>query len=150
VDAYEQYVLDNAELVQFVNQARTGGTPALRQAITNELDAFGIRIGSALPAVVPGLAAADRDPVARLILAVLVESSTTLLDVSAKSDALRAEAKAELERKLTVILLGAESLAARGARTSASAKATSGAQRRPTKAAGTPKPRPRASPRDTA
>ena len=122
VAAYQRYVLDNAELVEFVNQARTGGTPPLRQAIGNELESFGIRVASAVREVVPGLKAAEADTVAQVVLAVLLESAGPLLDLAAKSEDLRDEAREALEARLTVILLGAQQLASAGSPPAAAAK----------------------------
>jgi len=112
VGTYQEYVLDNADLVQFLNQARTGGTPSLREAIGNELEFFATRIAGALREVMPGLKAADRDTVAQLILAVLVENTTAVLARSARSEPAQSELSADLERKIQLILLGAAQLAA--------------------------------------
>ena len=110
VAVYQDYVLKNTDLVQFVNQARTGGTPSLREAIDHELDFFRTRLAGALAEAMPGLPAGDRSTVAQLILAVLVENTTALLALPAKSAARRAELEEGLERKLQVVLLGAAQL----------------------------------------
>lgn len=110
VGVYQRYVVDNAESVEFVNQARTGGTPALRGAIDSELSYFSTRIAGALRALVPGLKPNERDTVAQLILAVLLENTTALLAVPTKSRALQGEFRQELEDKMRVIMLGAEQL----------------------------------------
>jgi len=112
VDAYQQYVLDNADLVLFVDQARTGGAASLRAAIGDELEFFSTRIAGALREVVPGLKPADRDTVAQLILAALLNNTTTLLALPSNSDTRRDELKDELVRKMQVIMLGAVQLSA--------------------------------------
>jgi len=111
VRGYQRYVLDNADLIQFVNQARTGGTPALRQAIGQELDFLATRIASGLRPAMPGLKPADRDTVSRVIVAVMLENTATLLAISARNKALQDELRDELVHKINVILLGAGQLA---------------------------------------
>ena len=133
VAAYQDYVLKHADLVQFVNQARTGGTPSLREAIDHELAFFRTRLAGALAEAMPTLKAADRETVAEVILAVLVENTNALLALPTRSSARRAELEEGLERKLRVVLLGAAELAGssgdRGA--SSGAGAAAGSQSKP-------------------
>jgi AcrR family transcriptional regulator len=112
VEAYETYILDHADLVSFVNQARTGGSASLREAIAHELDFFATRIATGLRELLPGLRPTDRDTVADVVIAILVENATTLLELQDGSEAKRDEAKDELVRRLLVVLLGAQQLAA--------------------------------------
>jgi AcrR family transcriptional regulator len=124
VDGYESYVLDNADLVRFANQARTGGTAPLNQAISHELEYVGTRLASGLTDVVPGLKPADRETVAALILAVLLEGLDALLTLPDRDSARQAEIRDGLVARLTIVLLGADQRAAgRPARTKSS-KAT--------------------------
>lgn len=133
VAAYQDYVLKHTDLVQFVNQARTGGTPSLREAIDHELAFFRTRLAGALAEAMPSLKAADRETVAEVILAVLVENTNALLALPTRSSARRAELEEGLERKLRVVLLGAAELAGssrdRGA--PAGAGAAAGSQSKP-------------------
>jgi AcrR family transcriptional regulator len=123
VAAYQDYVLKHADLVQFVNQARTGGTPALREAIDHELAFFRTRLAGALAEAMPTLKAADRETVAEVVLAVLVENTNALLALPTRSSARRAELEEGLERKLRVVLLGAAELAGTSGRRGPSAAA---------------------------
>ena len=108
---FETYVHGAADLVQFVNQARTGGSPRVRAAIAHELDFFVSRVAGSLPDLVPGLRPADRDTVAQLLLAVLLESTTELLATPEEDEARLAERREGLAARLRVVMLGAEELA---------------------------------------
>ena len=112
VDAYFEYVLDNVNLVQFVNQSRTGGTQALQDAIRNELHFLTGRIGTELSVVLPGLNAPSRDMIASLILSTLLENTTHLLNLPEENTALQDELKQRTIEQIHVVLLGAENLAA--------------------------------------
>jgi TetR/AcrR family transcriptional regulator, fatty acid biosynthesis regulator len=110
VTVYQDYVLDNADLVRFVDQARTGGKETLRTAIGHELDFFSARIAGGLRDVMPGLKPADRDTVSELIMAVLLDNITSLLALPRNSTSQQDELRQKMESKLHVILLGAAEL----------------------------------------
>ncbi len=107
-DAYFQYVLDNANLVQFVNQSRTGGTDALQDAIRNELQFLGGRVATELSAHLPDLNASARDMVANLIVSTLMENTTHLLALPKERSALQNEIKQRTVEQIHIILMGAE------------------------------------------
>jgi TetR/AcrR family transcriptional regulator, fatty acid biosynthesis regulator len=109
--SYEAYVHGAAELVEFVNQARTGGSPRVRAAIAHELDFFVTRVAGSLPDLVPGLRPADRETVAQLLLAVLLESTTELLATSEDDEARLEELRDGLAARLHIVMLGAAELA---------------------------------------
>ena len=108
VGAFAVYVAENADLVRFVNQARTGGNSPLRKAIDNELGFFSARVASALGDVRPELDTAARDTVAELIVAVLLDSTPGILEADEEQ---LAALKEGLERKISIVLMGAEQLA---------------------------------------
>lgn len=108
---YETYVHGAADLVAFVNQARTGGSPRVRAAIAHELEFFVSRVAGALPDLVPGLRPAERETVAQLLLAVLLESTTELLATSEDDEARLEELRVGLASRLHVVMLGASALA---------------------------------------
>lgn len=108
VQGYQEYVLDNAELVRFANQARTGGTAPLNSAISHELDFVTTRLASGLGDVVPGLKVNDRDTVASLVMAVLLEGLDELLSLPADGGHRRIECQEHLVAQLTIVLLGAD------------------------------------------
>lgn len=108
VAAYVRYVEEHADLVQFVNQARTGGTPPLREAIDAELDVVRTRVASAVGDLVPDLTAVQRDTAATVVLAVLLEGTSSLLDLGRRAPARRRELVAALESRLQLVLAGAQ------------------------------------------
>jgi AcrR family transcriptional regulator len=120
VAAFAEYVTGNADLVRFVNQARTGGNSPLRKAIDNELEFFSARIASALGDVHPELDTTARDAVAELVMAVLLDSTPAMLE--ADEDHL-ADVRAGLERKIHIVLLGAAQLANESQPTRSSSRA---------------------------
>jgi TetR/AcrR family transcriptional regulator, fatty acid biosynthesis regulator len=132
VTGYQSYVLGNADLVRFANQARTGGTAPLNQAIGHELEFVGTRLASGLSDVVPGLKPTDRDTTAALILAVLLEGLSELLSMSKDDEARRLECKEHLVAQLSIVLLGADQ---RAGGTTRRAKATKTAARTTSKKA---------------
>jgi AcrR family transcriptional regulator len=107
-DAYFRYVLDNANLVQFVNQSRTGGTEALQDAVRNELQFLSGRIATEISAYLPELGPQDRDIVASLIVSTLMENTTHLLAIPNDSTALQDELKQRTIEQINIIMLGAE------------------------------------------
>jgi AcrR family transcriptional regulator len=108
-DAYFRYVLDNANLVQFVNQSRTGGTEALQNAVRNELQFLGGRIATEISGFLPELKPQERDVIASLIVSTLMENTTHLLAIPSESAALQDELKQRTIDQIHVIMLGAES-----------------------------------------
>jgi AcrR family transcriptional regulator len=108
VSAYYRYVLDNENLFRFMNQARTGGTAGLQDAIRNEVNAVTGRIGMEISQVLPSLAAADREIVAGIIVSVLLEETTTLLAIPKNQDPLRRELEARTVQQMRLIMRGAE------------------------------------------
>jgi AcrR family transcriptional regulator len=108
MEAYHKYVFENANLFHFMNQSRTGGTPALQDAIRNELQFVTGRIATELSLVLPGLRAGDREIVASLIVAVLLETTTALLAIPDDNVALREESKQRTRDQMRLIMLGAQ------------------------------------------
>jgi hypothetical protein len=83
----------------------------VRAAIAHELDFFVSRVAGSLPDLVPGLRPADRQTVAELLLAVLLESTTELLATAEDDEARLQELRESLSARLMVVLLGAQALA---------------------------------------
>lgn len=108
VSAYYQYVLDNENLFRFMNQARTGGTAGLQDAIRSEVNAVTGRIGMQISQVLPSLAAADREVVARIIVSVLLEETTTLLAIPKSQESLRRELEERTIQQMRLIMHGAD------------------------------------------
>ncbi len=108
IDVYVDYVLENANLVEFMNQSRTGGTPALQDAIRNELKFAVSRIATELSLVLPQVKSSDREIVASLIVSVLLESTTDLLSLPEDNEALLEELRDRAKTQMQVIMTGAE------------------------------------------
>jgi AcrR family transcriptional regulator len=108
VEAYQQYVLDNANLLQFMNQSRTGGTPALQDAIRNELRFVSSRIATELTQVCPKMPANDREIAATLIVSLLLENTTELLAVPEGNEALLRESLDRTKGQMGLIMAGAQ------------------------------------------
>lgn len=108
IEVYVEYVMNNANLIEFMNQSRTGGTPALQDAIRNELRFVGSRIATELSLVLPNLKSNEREIVAGTIITVLLETTTELLSLPEGNDALLDELKENAGDQMQVIMLGAE------------------------------------------
>ena len=108
VEAYQQYVIENANLLQFMNQSRTGGTPALQDAIRNELRFVSSRIATELAQVYPHMQAPDREIAATLIVSLLLENTTELLAVPEGNDALLRESLERTKGQMRLIMAGAQ------------------------------------------
>jgi len=110
--AFFSYVLANANLVQFINQSRTGGTKALQDAVRNELQFIGGRFATELSTYLPQLNPQQRDVAASLIVSILLENTTQLLALPKDSKALQDELMQRTIEQVHVILLGAAGWAA--------------------------------------
>ena len=108
VEAYQRYVIENANLLQFMNQSRTGGTPALQDAIRNELRFVSSRIATELAQVYPHMQAPDREIAATLIVSLLLENTTELLAVPEGNDAQLQESLERTKGQMRLIMAGAQ------------------------------------------
>jgi AcrR family transcriptional regulator len=108
VEAYQQYVIENSNLLQFMNQSRTGGTPALQDAIRNELRFVSSRIATELAQVYPHMQAPDREIAATLIVSLLLENTTELLAVPEGNEALLRESLERTRGQMRLIMAGAQ------------------------------------------
>lgn len=107
IDAYVAYVLENRNLFEFMNQSRTGGTPALQEAIRNELKFVSGRIATELTLVLPKMKSVDREIVASVIVSVLLENTTDILALPEGNDALLEELTDKTKNQMTMIMAGA-------------------------------------------
>ncbi len=107
VETYFDYVLDNTNVFQFVNQSRTGGTPSLQDAIRDEMKFVTDRISTELRQIVPEMKTSDRDNVASLIVSGLMETTTQLLAIPEGNSAQQDELREQAISQMKIILLGA-------------------------------------------
>lgn len=108
VAAYHNYVIDNANLFRFMNQARTGGTPGLQDAIRNEVNAVIGRVATELSQLLPSLKSAEREMVAALIVSTLLENTTSLLAIPRGQESLRDELTERTMQQMALIIRGAQ------------------------------------------
>ena len=108
VAAYHNYVIDNANLFRFMNQARTGGTPGLQDAIRNEVNAVIGRVSTELSQLLPSLKSAEREMVAALIVSTLLENTTSLLAIPKGQESLRDELTERTMQQMALIIRGAQ------------------------------------------
>ena len=107
VETYFDYVLDNTNVFQFVNQSRTGGTPSLQDAIRDEMKFVTDRISTELRQIVPDMKTSNRDTVASLIVSGLMESTTQLLAIPEENTAQQDELREQTINQMRIVLLGA-------------------------------------------
>jgi AcrR family transcriptional regulator len=119
VTAYHNYVIDNANLFRFMNQARTGGTPGLQDAIRNEINAVIGRVATELSQILPSLKSAERETVAALIVSTLLENTTSLLAIPKGQESLRDELTERTMQQMALIIRGAQSRPKRARRAKA-------------------------------
>jgi len=106
-DAFFRYVLDNANLLQFINQSRTGGTKPLQDAIRNELQFISSRIATELGTYAPELNSQSRDIAASVIVSTLLENTTYLLAIPEDNTAMQDELKQRTIDQVHVVVAGA-------------------------------------------
>lgn len=114
VEAFFRYVLDNANLLQFINQSRTGGTKALQDAIRNELQFISSRIATELGTYTPKLNSESREIAAGVIVSTLLENTTYLLAIPEDNTALQDELKHRTIKQMHIIVTGATNWSKKG------------------------------------
>ncbi len=109
VEVYVDFVCAHRNHFYFMCQCRTGGTPALRTALRNELKYFAnelvldIRNVSMLPEV----DSQDVEMISQLIVATMSEITIDILDQGKVNPAIQQELTENMVRKLRLIWLGA-------------------------------------------
>ena len=117
VEVFVHYVANHRTLFIFMSQCRTGGTPALRNAIRNELRYFGnelvtdIRTSGLLPEVdLP-----DMEMIADLIVIAVADAATRVLDLPEGNQAHLNNLIEHTIKQVRLIFLGATQWKSRGA-----------------------------------
>lgn len=105
---FDAHLNTHRELFVFMTQGRSGGTPAIRSAIRNELNMFALEIVNDLAQQqsFPTLTSAQLKMVADLIVSTLAYSATDLLDLN-ENPVIKNERLALLESQCKIIFLGA-------------------------------------------
>ncbi|OZG70804.1 DNA-binding transcriptional regulator FabR [Hahella sp. CCB-MM4] len=109
VDVYIDFVLQHRNHFTFMCQCRTAGTPALRNAIRNELRFFAHELASDVrqTTLLPGISSQDLDTVCQLIVTTVADATIDLLDLTDQSPNVRQEFSLAVVKKLSLIWLGA-------------------------------------------
>ena len=110
VAVYTQFVTDHRNHFVFMCQCRSGGTPALRSALRNELKFFATELASDIRQLnmLPDTDSGDLDQLCQLIVATVSESTIDLLDQADSSPTFLQEYVENMVKRLKIIWLGAE------------------------------------------
>jgi AcrR family transcriptional regulator len=109
IEVYADFVVRHRNYFFFLCQCRTGGTPAIRSAIRNELRFFASELASDIRQL-PLLTRVDRpdlDMICQLIVATVAETTIDLLDLMVNNPDYHQEYVEQLQKKLRLIWLGA-------------------------------------------
>lgn len=109
IEVYVEFVCQHSSHFYFMSQCRTGGTPALRQAIRNELKYFEYELLSDIRAVtfLSEMSSSDRDMMSQLIVSTVFDASIDILDLYNESANYQQEFVELMKKKLRMIWLGA-------------------------------------------
>lgn len=109
VEVYADYVCENKNYFYFMEQVRTGGSPALRKAIRNELKYFSNELASDIRSLaqLQGINDADLDILSQLIVNTVFECTIDLLDQVDANPAYLETYVEQTLKKLRCIWLGA-------------------------------------------
>jgi len=109
VEVYIDFVSTHRNHFYFMCQCRTGGTPALRTALRNELKYFANELMLDIRSVpmLPEVDGQDLEMISQLIVATMSEITIDILDQGKVSPAIKQELTESMVRKLRLIWLGA-------------------------------------------
>jgi AcrR family transcriptional regulator len=108
VELYVRYVADHRTLFLFMSQCRTGGTPALRSGIRNELGFFATELATDIrqASSLPRIDTQDLEIISQLIITAVADTTIDILDQPENSLQLQ-ELIEKTIKQLRVIFLGA-------------------------------------------
>lgn len=108
VELYVEYVTEHRNLFVFMAQCRTGGTPALRNAIRSELGYFATELATDIRnlSTLPNIDTKDLEGIATLIITAVADITVEILDLPDKS-LQQKELVEQTIKQLRVIFLGA-------------------------------------------
>lgn len=109
IEVYVDFVCQHKSHFYFMSQCRTGGTPALRQAIRNELKYFENELSSDIRTVpfLSDVSNADRDMMSQLIVSTVFDATIDVLDLHDSRNNQQNEFVDLMKNKLRIIWLGA-------------------------------------------
>ena len=108
VEVYSDYVLQHRNYFYFMCQCRGGGTPALRDALRNELKFFAneLAVDLSKTANTQSIANDDLNVACQLLVETVFDSTVDLLDLANANESYREDFNAQLIKKLRFIWLG--------------------------------------------
>lgn len=108
---YTQFVLEHRSHFYFLCQCRTGGTPALRSGIRHELRYFANELASDMRQFgsVERIDREDLEQICEVIVGLVADTTIDLLDLQASHTGFQEEYVAQLQKKLRLVWLGAQS-----------------------------------------
>lgn len=108
VEVYSDYVLQHRNYFYFMCQSRSGGTPALRHALRNELKFFANELALDLcqSIEVKSIASEDLNVACQLLVETVFDSTVDLLDLMDSNPLSREEFNERLIKKLRFVWLG--------------------------------------------
>jgi TetR/AcrR family transcriptional regulator, fatty acid biosynthesis regulator len=109
VDVYVRYVREHHSEFLFVSRERHGGSARVRQAIRREMGYFASEMAADLGAlgVMPNLSAASRLMIAEIVVQIMVDAASDILDLPPDRPELERELIERFVRQLIVVFLGA-------------------------------------------
>jgi len=109
IEVYTDFVCQHRDYFYFMFQSRTGGTPALRRAIRNELKYFANELALDIQqdAMLPNIDSQELEIVSQLIVGTVAETTIDILDLANSTPTFKQELVDRTEKKLRLIWLGA-------------------------------------------
>lgn len=109
VNVYVEFVTQHPDHFFFLAQSRTGGTPALRNAIRNELKFFASELASDIrhSSMLPSIGSDDLDMISELIVSTVAETTVDILDLAGSTPDYLPKFVERTEKKLRLVWIGA-------------------------------------------
>jgi len=108
VDVYVRYVREHGPDFLFVSRERHGGSARIREAIRREMGYFATEMAADLGAlgVVPNLSPASRLMITEMVVQIMVDAASDILDLPRDRPELERELIERFVRQLIVVFLG--------------------------------------------
>lgn len=116
VDFYIAHVFTHPALFRFMAQIKTGGSPAMREAIRHELSYFSKELVSDLHRlrILPHLEPEDMEMLGHMVVNTVSSIGTELLDLPEDNDHLVAQVRARTVKQIRLAFIGAQSWKSKG------------------------------------
>ena len=109
VNFYIEHVQKEPALFRFMAQSVTGGSPAMREAMRNEMGHFAKEMVMDLSrlGILPSLSAADMDVLSHLVIQTVFGTTTEVVDLPPNSESMIAAIRDRCIKQVRLIFLGA-------------------------------------------